>query len=287
MRRLVSSTLNDDEKQIIGYWIDNMKTYLDLCNRILTEGIKKEDRTGTGTLSVFGHQMRFRLSEGFPLVTTKKLHTKSIIYELLWFLQGSTNIRYLQEHGVHIWDAWADERGDLGPIYGKQWRSFSGANGKTIDQIQWVVDEIKRNPDSRRLIVSAWNPSELADMALPPCHCLFQFYVAQGKLSCQLYQRSADTFLGLPFNIASYALLTHLVAHITGLEPGEFIHTIGDAHLYVNHIEQVQEQLTRIPFPLPTLRLGPRVQSIFDFRFEDIEIVNYQAHRHIKGTVAV
>lgn len=264
-----------------------MKTYLDLCNRILTEGIKKEDRTGTGTLSVFGHQMRFRLSEGFPLVTTKKLHTKSIIYELLWFLQGSTNIRYLQEHGVHIWDAWADERGDLGPIYGKQWRSFSGANGKTIDQIQWVVDEIKRNPDSRRLIVSAWNPSELADMALPPCHCLFQFYVAQGKLSCQLYQRSADTFLGLPFNIASYALLTHLVAHITGLEPGEFIHTIGDAHLYVNHIEQVQEQLTRIPFPLPALRLNPKVQSIFDFRFEDIEIVNYQAHRHIKGTVAV
>jgi thymidylate synthase len=264
-----------------------MKTYLDLCERILTEGVKKEDRTGTGTLSVFGHQMRFRLSEGFPLVTTKKLHTKSIIYELLWFLQGNTNVRYLQEHGVHIWDAWADERGDLGPIYGKQWRSFSGANGETIDQIRWVVDEIKRNPDSRRLIVSAWNPPELAAMALPPCHCLFQFYVAQGKLSCQLYQRSADTFLGLPFNIASYALLTHMVAHISGLEPGEFIHTIGDAHLYVNHIEQVQEQLTRIPFPLPTLRLNPSVQSIFDFRFEDIEIVNYQAYPHIKGTVAV
>jgi thymidylate synthase len=264
-----------------------MKTYLELCKRILTEGIKKEDRTGTGTLSVFGHQMRFPLSEGFPLVTTKKLHTKSIIYELLWFLQGDTNIRYLQGHGVHIWDAWADERGNLGPIYGKQWRSFSGANGETIDQIQWVVDEIKRNPDSRRLIVSAWNPPELADMALPPCHCLFQFYVAQGKLSCQLYQRSADTFLGLPFNIASYALLTHLVAHVTGLEPGEFIHTIGDAHLYVNHIEQVQEQLIRVPFPLPTLRLNPRVQSIFDFRFEDIEIVNYQAHPHIKGIVAV
>jgi len=264
-----------------------MKTYLDLCERILTEGVKKEDRTGTGTLSVFGHQMRFRLSEGFPLVTTKKLHTKSIIYELLWFLQGNTNTRYLQEHGVHIWDAWADERGDLGPIYGKQWRSFSGANGETIDQIRWVVDEIKRNPDSRRLIVSAWNPPELADMALPPCHCLFQFYVAQGKLSCQLYQRSADTFLGVPFNIASYALLTHMVAHITGLEPGEFIHTIGDAHLYMNHIEQVQEQLTRIPFPLPTLRLNPSVQSIFDFRFEDIEIVNYRAHPHIKGTVAV
>jgi thymidylate synthase len=264
-----------------------MKTYLDLCERILTEGVKKEDRTGTGTFSVFGHQMRFRLSEGFPLVTTKKLHTKSIIYELLWFLQGDTNIRYLQEHGVHIWDAWADERGDLGPIYGKQWRSFSGANGETIDQIRWVVDEIKRNPDSRRLIVSAWNPPELADMALPPCHCLFQFYVAQRKLSCQLYQRSADTFLGLPFNIASYALLTHMVAHVTGLEPGEFIHTIGDAHLYVNHIEQVQEQLTRITLPLPTLRLNPSVQSIFDFRFEDIEIVNYQAHPHIKGAVAV
>ena len=264
-----------------------MKIYLELCKRILTEGVKKEDRTGTGTLSVFGHQMRFPLSEGFPLLTTKKLHTKSIIYELLWFLQGDTNIRYLQEHGVHIWDAWADQRGDLGPIYGKQWRSFSGANGETIDQIQWVVDEIKRNPDSRRLIVSSWNPPELAVMALPPCHCLFQFYVAEGKLSCQLYQRSADTFLGLPFNIASYALLTHMVAHVTGLEPGEFIHTIGDAHLYLNHIEQVQEQLTRIPFPLPTLRLNPGVRSIFDFRFEDIEIVNYRAHPHIKGTVAV
>ena len=264
-----------------------MKTYLDLCKRILTEGVKKEDRTGTGTLSIFGHQMRFRLSDGFPLLTTKKLHTKSIIYELLWFLQGNTNIQYLQEHGVHIWDAWADERGELGPIYGKQWRSFRGANGETIDQIRWVVDEIKRNPDSRRLIVSAWNPPELADMALPPCHCLFQFYVAQGKLSCQLYQRSADTFLGLPFNIASYALLTHMVAHVTGLQPGEFVHTIGDAHLYVNHIEQVQQQLTRDPLPLPTLRLNPGVQSIFDFRFEDIEIVNYQAHPHIKGSVAV
>jgi thymidylate synthase len=264
-----------------------MKTYLDLCQRILTEGVKKEDRTGTGTLSIFGHLMRFRLNKGFPLVTTKKLHTKSIIYELLWFLQGNTNVQYLQEHGVHIWDAWADERGDLGPIYGKQWRSFSGANGETIDQIRWIVDEIKRNPDSRRLIVSAWNPPELADMALPPCHCLFQFYVAHGKLSCQLYQRSADTFLGLPFNIASYALLTHMVAHVTGLEPGEFIHTIGDAHLYMNHIEQVQEQLTRTPFTLPTLRLNPNVKSIFDFCFEDIEIVNYHAHPHIKGTVAV
>ncbi len=219
-----------------------MKTYLDLCERILTEGIKKEDRTGTGTLSVFGHQMRFSLNAGFPLVTTKKLHTRSIIYELLWFLQGNTNIQYLQ---------------------------------------------IKRNPDSRRLIISAWNPPELADMALPPCHCLFQFYVAQGKLSCQLYQRSADVFLGLPFNIASYALLTHMVAHVTGLEPGEFIHTLGDAHLYVNHIEQVQEQLTRTSYPLPTLRLNPDIQSLFDFRFADIEIVNYQAHPHIKGSVAV
>ena len=264
-----------------------MKTYLDLCERILTEGIKKEDRTGTGTLSVFGHQMRFNLNAGFPLVTTKKLHTRSIIYELLWFLQGNTNIQYLQEHGVHIWDAWADVQGDLGPVYGKQWRSFSGANGKTVDQLQWVIDEIKRNPDSRRLIISAWNPPELADMALPPCHCLFQFYVAQGKLSCQLYQRSADVFLGLPFNIASYALLTHMVAHVTGLEPGEFIHTIGDAHLYVNHIEQVQEQLTRTSYPLPTLRLNPDIQSLFAFRFADVEIFNYQAHPHIKGSVAV
>ena len=264
-----------------------MKTYHGLCERILTEGIKKEDRTGTGTLSVFGHQMRFNLNAGFPLVTTKKLHTRSIIYELLWFLQGNTNIQYLQEHGVHIWDAWADAQGDLGPVYGKQWRSFRGANGKTVDQLQWVIDEIKRNPDSRRLIISAWNPPELADMALPPCHCLFQFYVAQGKLSCQLYQRSADVFLGLPFNIASYALLTHMVAHVTGLEPGEFIHTIGDAHLYVNHIEQVQEQLTRTPYPLPTLRLNPDIQSLFAFRFADIEIVNYQAHPHIKGSVAV
>jgi thymidylate synthase len=271
----------------LEYWTDIMKTYLDLCERILTEGIKKEDRTGTGTLSVFGHQMRFNLNAGFPLVTTKKLHTRSIIYELLWFLQGNTNVQYLQEHGVHIWDAWADEQGDLGPIYGKQWRSFSGANGKTVDQLQWVIDEIKRNPASRRLIISAWNPPELADMALPPCHCLFQFYVAQGKLSCQLYQRSADIFLGLPFNIASYALLTHMVAHVTGLEPGEFIHTLGDAHLYVNHIEQVQEQLTRTPYPLPTLRLNPDIQALFDFRFADVEIFNYQAHPHIKGSVAV
>ncbi len=264
-----------------------MKAYLDLCRRILSEGIRKEDRTGTGTLSVFGHQMRFRLDEGFPLVTTKKLYTKSIIYELLWFLHGDTNIRYLHEHGVHIWDEWADEQGDLGPIYGKQWRSFSGANGKTIDQIQWVIDEIRRNPDSRRLIVSAWNPPEIDEMALPPCHCLFQFYVADGKLSCQLYQRSADTFLGVPFNIASYALLTHMIAHVTGLQVGAFVHTLGDAHIYLNHIEQVKEQLTREPFPLPTLQLNPEVRSIFDFQFDDIKIMNYQSHPHIKGSIAV
>lgn len=264
-----------------------MQAYLELCRRIVTEGIKKQDRTGTGTQSIFGHQMRFDLSDGFPLITTKKLHTKSIIYELLWFLQGNTNIHYLQEHGVHIWDEWADEHGELGPIYGKQWRSFQGSNGKTVDQIQWVIDEIKRNPDSRRLIVAAWHPAEIADMALPPCHCLFQFYIVQGKLSCQLYQRSGDVFLGVPFNIASYALLTHMIAHVTGLVPGEFIHTLGDAHLYVNHLEQVNMQLTRAPFPLPTLKLNPAIQSIFDFRFEDIEIANYQAHPHIKGQVAV
>lgn len=264
-----------------------MEAYLELCRRIITEGIKKQDRTGTGTLSIFGHQMRFDLSAGFPVITTKKLHTKSIIYELLWFLQGNTNVRYLQEHGVHIWDEWADEHGELGPIYGKQWRSFQGANGETVDQIQWIIDEIKRNPDSRRLVVVAWHPAEIAHMALPPCHCLFQFYVVQGKLSCQLYQRSGDIFLGVPFNIASYALLTHMIAHVTGLMPGEFIHTLGDAHLYLNHLEQVTIQLTRTPYTLPTLKLNPNIQSIFDFRFEDIEIANYQAHPHIKGKVAV
>lgn len=264
-----------------------MKQYLDLCRRILTEGTKKEDRTGTGTISVFGHQMRFNLSEGFPLLTTKKLHTKSIIHELLWFLNGDTNVRYLQENGVRIWNEWADENGDLGPVYGKQWRSFEGANGKTVDQIQWVVEEIKRNPNSRRLVVSAWNPAELDEMALPPCHCLFQFYVSDGKLSCQLYQRSADTFLGVPFNIASYALLTHMMAHVTGLKPGDFVHTLGDAHLYVNHLEQVQEQLTREPYPLPTLNLNADVKSIFDFTYDDFEIVNYVAHPHIKGQVSV
>jgi len=264
-----------------------MKQYLDLCRRILEEGTRKEDRTGTGTLSVFGHQMRFDLREGFPLVTTKKLHTKSIVHELLWFLSGSTNIRYLQENGVRIWNEWADDNGELGPVYGKQWRSFSGPDGKTVDQIEWVVNEIKRNPDSRRLIVSAWNPAEIDQMALPPCHLLFQFYVAEGRLSCQLYQRSADTFLGVPFNIASYALLTHMVAHVTGLEPGEFVHTIGDAHIYLNHVEQVKEQLSREPLPLPSLKLNPEVTSIFGFRYEDIEFLNYQAHPHIKGEVAI
>ncbi|WGV58741.1 thymidylate synthase [Brevibacillus brevis] len=264
-----------------------MKQYLDLCQRILDEGVIKEDRTGTGTTSVFGHQMRFDLSEGFPMVTTKKLHMKSIIHELLWFLSGDTNVRYLQENGVRIWNEWADENGDLGPVYGSQWRSFTGRDGKTVDQIQWVIDEIKRNPDSRRLIVSAWNPAELDKMALPPCHLLFQFYVANGKLSCQLYQRSGDTFLGVPFNIASYALLTHMVAHVTGLEVGDFVHTIGDAHLYLNHIEQVKLQLTRDPKPLPKLVLNPDVTSIFDFKYEDIEIVGYESHPHIKGEVAV
>ncbi|CAI8963022.1 thymidylate synthase [Brevibacillus sp. IT-7CA2] len=264
-----------------------MKQYLDLCQRILDEGVTKEDRTGTGTTSVFGHQMRFDLSEGFPMVTTKKLHMKSIIHELLWFLSGDTNVRYLQENGVRIWNEWADENGDLGPVYGSQWRSFTGRDGKTVDQIQWVIDEIKRNPDSRRLIVSAWNPAELDKMALPPCHLLFQFYVANGKLSCQLYQRSGDTFLGIPFNIASYALLTHMVAHVTGLEVGDFVHTIGDAHLYLNHIEQVKLQLTREPKPLPKLVLNPEVSSIFDFKYEDIEIVGYESHPHIKGEVAV
>lgn len=264
-----------------------MRTYLDLCERILTTGVLKEDRTGTGTLSLFGYQMRFPLQEGFPLLTTKKLHIRSIIYELLWFLQGDTNVRYLQEHGVHIWDDWADEKGDLGPIYGRQWRSFRGADGRTVDQLRQVVEELQRNPDSRRLVVSAWNPAEIEEMALPPCHCLFQFYVAQGRLSCHLYQRSADTFLGLPFNIASYALLTHMVAHVTGLEVGDFVHTLGDAHLYVNHKAQVQEQLTRTPFPLPSLRLNPGVHSLFDFRFEDIEVLHYQSHPHIKGAIAV
>lgn len=254
---------------------------------ILGRGVEKRDRTGTGTLSVFGHQMRFALDEGFPLVTTKKLHLKSIIHELLWFLAGDTNVRYLQEHGVRIWDEWADERGELGPVYGQQWRSWPAQDGKTIDQIGNVVAMIKRNPDSRRLIVTAWNPAEVDNMALPPCHCLFQFYVAEGKLSCQLYQRSADVFLGVPFNIASYALLTQMMAQVTGYKPGDFIHTLGDAHLYLNHLEQARLQLSRAPKPLPTMRLNPAVKDIFAFRYEDISIENYDPHPHIKAAVAV
>lgn len=265
-----------------------MHQYLDLCEHILSKGVQREDRTSTGTLSIFGHQMRFDLSKGFPLLTTKKLYTRAIFYELLWFLRGDTNIKYLHDHEVHIWDKWADIDGDLGPIYGEQWRSWpSYRNGQTIDQIQETIDEIKRNPNSRRLIVSAWNVAEINIMALPPCHCLFQFYVANGRLSCQLYQRSGDVFLGVPFNIASYALLTHMVAQVTGLQPGEFIHTFGDAHIYLNHVEQVKLQLTRDPLPLPTLHLNPDVKSIFDFAYADIHILNYQSHPHIKGDVAI
>jgi thymidylate synthase len=266
---------------------ENMRQYLDLLQHILDNGQKREDRTGTGTISTFGYQMRFPLAKGFPLVTTKKVHLRSIIYELLWFLRGETNIHYLKENHVSIWDEWADENGELGPIYGKQWRSFPRPDGTTVDQISWVIDEIKRNPTSRRLVVTAWNPGELDKMALPPCHLLFQFYISNGKLSCQLYQRSADTFLGVPFNIASYSLLTHMIAQVTGLGVGDFVHTIGDAHIYLNHIDQVHEQLSRKPFPLPTLTLNPAVDSIFDFTFEDITIDNYQAHPHIKGEVSV
>lgn len=264
-----------------------MKQYLDLLRRILDEGTPKGDRTGTGTLSVFGHQMRFNLEEGFPLLTTKKLHLKSIIYELLWFLKGDTNVRYLQEHGVRIWNEWADENGDLGPVYGHQWRSWPDYKGGTIDQIQNVLDQIMRTPDSRRMMVSAWNPAEVDDMALPPCHCLFQFYVADGRLSLQLYQRSADTFLGVPFNIASYALLTMMMAQVTGLRPGDFIHTTGDTHLYQNHLNQARLQLTRTPRPLPTMWLNPEVKSLFDFRFEDFTLENYDPYDHIKATVSV
>lgn len=264
-----------------------MKQYLDLLRRILDEGTPKGDRTGTGTLSVFGHQMRFNLEEGFPLLTTKKLHLKSIIYELLWFLKGDTNVRYLQEHGVRIWNEWADENGDLGPVYGHQWRSWPDYKGGTIDQIQNVLDQIMRTPDSRRMMVSAWNPAEVDDMALPPCHCLFQFYVADGRLSLQLYQRSADTFLGVPFNIASYALLTMMMAQVTRLRPGDFIHTTGDTHLYQNHLSQARLQLTRTPRPLPTMRLNPEVKSLFDFRFEDFTLENYDPYDHIKATVSV
>jgi thymidylate synthase len=264
-----------------------MRQYLDLLKTILEKGEKKEDRTGTGTISRFGHQMRFDLSEGFPMVTTKKLHLKSIVHELLWFLAGDTNVKYLQENGVRIWNEWADENGDLGHIYGYQWRSWPTPDGKHIDQISNVIDSIKNRPDSRRHIVSAWNVGELDKMNLPPCHILFQFYVAGGKLSCQLYQRSADVFLGVPFNIASYALLTLMVAQVTGLQPGDFVHTFGDVHIYSNHIEQVKLQLTREPFPLPQIKINPDVKSIFDFKFDDFELLNYQAHPHIKGEVAV
>jgi thymidylate synthase len=264
-----------------------MKQYLDLLDTILKEGVEKKDRTGTGTLSIFGHQMRFRLSEGFPVVTTKKLHLKSIIHELLWFLQGDTNVRYLQEKGVRIWNEWAGEDGELGPVYGAQWRSWTASDGRTIDQISQVVESLKNNPDSRRHIVSAWNVGDLEKMHLPPCHLLFQFYVAGGRLSCQLYQRSCDVFLGVPFNIASYALLTLMMAQVTGYEPGDFVWTGGDVHIYTNHLEQVKLQLTRQPLPLPEMRLNPEVKNIFDFKYENFELVNYQAHPHIPGQVAV
>ena len=264
-----------------------MKQYLDLIQRVLHEGIQKEDRTGTGTLSVFGHQMRFNLEEGFPLLTTKKLHLKSIIYELLWFLRGETNVRYLRAHGVSIWDEWANENGDLGPIYGHQWRSWPDYEDGSIDQISNAIETIKNNPDSRRIIISAWNVADLKDMALPPCHALFQFYVANGKLSLQLYQRSADIFLGVPFNIASYALLLMMMAQVTGLEAGEFIHTLGDAHIYNNHFEQVKLQLTREPRSLAHMTLDPEVKSIFDFQYEDFQLTGYDPHPHIKGEVAI
>ncbi len=264
-----------------------MKQYLNLLDRILTEGVTKTDRTGTGTKSVFGHQMRFNMADGFPLLTTKKLHLKSIIHELLWFLAGDTNVRYLQENGVRIWNEWADEKGELGPVYGHQWRSWPDYKGGTVDQIANVVDLIKNHPDSRRMVVSAWNPAEIDQMALPPCHCLFQFYVADGKLSLQLYQRSADTFLGVPFNIASYALLLQMMAQVTGLQPGEFIHTTGDTHLYLDHLEQAKLQLTREPRTLPRMIINPDVKSIFDFKYEDFQLEGYDPHPHIKATVSV
>ncbi|WP_059026403.1 thymidylate synthase [Gabonibacter massiliensis] len=264
-----------------------MKQYLELLDRILQKGVEKTDRTGTGTISVFGHQMRFDLSAGFPLLTTKKLHLKSIIYELLWFLRGDTNVKYLQEHGVRIWNEWADENGDLGHIYGYQWRSWPRPDGTHLDQISQVVEDIKHTPDSRRLIVSAWNSGDIENMALAPCHALFQFYVANGKLSCQLYQRSADSFLGVPFNIASYALLTMMMAQVCDLRPGEFVHTLGDAHIYLNHIDQVKLQLSREPRDLPEMVINPAIKSIFDFRYEDFELRNYNPHSHIKGEIAV
>ena len=265
----------------------DMKQYLDILNRILTEGTEKGDRTGTGTISIFGTQSRYRLEDGFPLLTTKKLHLKSIIYELLWFLNGDTNVKYLQEHGVRIWNEWADENGELGPVYGHQWRSWPDYNGGVIDQIQYVVDQLKTNPNSRRMIVSAWNVAEVNKMALPPCHTIFQFYVAGDRLSLQLYQRSADTFLGVPFNIASYALLLQMMAQVTGFKPGDFIHTTGDTHLYLNHIEQAKLQLSREPRPLPTMKINPDVKSIFDFHYEDFELVGYDPHPHIKAEVSV
>jgi thymidylate synthase len=264
-----------------------MRPYLDLLARVLKEGARKQDRTGTGTLSVFGHQMRFDLADGFPLVTTKKLHLKSIVYELLWFLAGDTNVKYLNDHGVRIWDEWADEKGDLGPVYGRQWRSWPAAGGQTIDQIANVMAEIRANPNSRRLMVTAWNPADVPKMALPPCHCLFQFYVAEGRLSCQLYQRSADLFLGVPFNIASYALLMQMAAQVSGLKPGTFIHTFGDAHLYLNHLDQAREQLSRAPRALPRMVLNPDVASIFDFDYSDFTLEGYDPHPHIKAEVAV
>ncbi|MFM1852844.1 MAG: hypothetical protein RL164_162 [Bacteroidota bacterium] len=264
-----------------------MKQYHDLLQHILDNGVKKEDRTGTGTISVFGYQMRFDLAEGFPCITTKKLHLRSIIHELLWFLKGETNIAYLKENGVSIWDEWADENGELGPVYGSQWRSWPAPDGRQIDQITQVIDQIKNNPDSRRMIVSAWNVGLVDQMALPPCHAFFQFYVAEGKLSCQLYQRSADTFLGVPFNIASYALLTMMMAQVCGLQPGEFVHTLGDAHLYSNHIEQAQLQLTRDFRPLPTMHMNPAITNLFDFKYEDFELLNYNPHPHIKAAVAI
>ena len=263
-----------------------MQAYLDIVRRILAEGVQKGDRTGTGTLSVFGHQTRFDLSQGFPLLTTKRIHLKSVIHELLWFLAGDTNIRYLKDNGVRIWDEWADEAGELGPVYGRQWRSWAAPDGRVIDQMANVVEMIRRTPNSRRLIVSAWNPADVDAMALPPCHLLFQFYVAEGRLSCQLYQRSADVFLGVPFNIASYALLTHMVAHVTGLQPGDFVHTFGDVHLYNNHFEQARLQLSREPRPLPTLRLNPSVRDLFAFRYDDIVVEGYEPHARIPAEVS-
>ena len=264
-----------------------MRQYLDLLETVLERGVQKQDRTGTGTLSIFGHQMRFDLSEGFPLLTTKKVYLRGVIYELMWMLRGDTNVEYLQGNRVHIWDDWADEEGDLGPVYGAQWRSWRGPHGESIDQIDWVVDQIRTNPNSRRLVVSAWNPAEIDEMALPPCHTLFQFHVSQGQLSCQLYQRSADLFIGVPFNIASYALLTCMIAQVTNLQPGEFIHTFGDAHLYLNHLDQAREQLTRQPRPLPQMKLNPEITSLTDFDYEDFTLKNYNPHPHIKAPVAV